>query len=132
MSYSDPIGDMITRIRNAQTAAHTVVSVPVSHLREKVLAVLEREGYIAGFKRVESSKGMPTFAVDLKYYNGKPVIVKISRVSKPGRRIYSQISRLPKYYNGLGVSILSTSMGVLSDHEARKLNVGGEVICQVF
>jgi len=132
MAISDPIGDMLARIRNAQGAGERAVSCPASKLRKSVLEVLEREGYIRGFSWAEVRSGVPEFTIELKYDEGTPVIKEIHRVSKPGRRVYSKIKDLPKVYGGLGIAILSTPRGVLSDSEARAQNVGGEVLCQVF
>lgn len=132
MSMSDPLGDMLTRIRNAQRARMTVVDSPASKLRQNVLDVLKREGYIRGYSREEVRPGVANLRIELKYHEGEPVIKQITRVSKPGRRVYSKIKDLPKFYNGLGISILSTPRGVLSDNEARAANVGGEVLCRVF
>jgi small subunit ribosomal protein S8 len=125
MSLSDPLGDMLTRIRNAQRARHSMCIAPASKLRANVLDVLRREGYIRGFAAEE-------LRIELKYNEGEPVIKEIHRVSKPGRRVYSKIKELPRVYAGLGVSILSTPRGVMSDAEARAANVGGEVLCRVF
>lgn len=132
MSLSDPVGDMLTRIRNGQAARLDSVTMPASRLRANVLDVLQREGYIRGYLEEEVRGGIREIRVELKYDNGKPVIREVHRVSKPGRRIYSKISDLPKVYNGLGISILSTPRGVMSDSEARTANVGGEVLCKVF
>lgn len=132
MTMSDPLGDMLTRIRNGQHAGKSAVAVPASKLRGNVLAVLEREGYIRGFSEVQIRNGIKEFNVELKYDQGEPVIREISRVSKPGRRVYSNIKDLKRIYNGLGISVLTTPKGVMSDHEARQQNVGGEVLCQVF
>ncbi|MBI4185037.1 MAG: 30S ribosomal protein S8 [Proteobacteria bacterium] len=132
MTMSDPLGDMLTRIRNGQRAGKSVVSVPASNLRANVLEVLKREGFIRGFERGELRPGVAVLTVQLKYAEGEPVIREIKRVSKPGRRVYSRIRDLSRMYNGLGISILSTPRGVMSDVEARKANVGGEVLCQVF
>jgi small subunit ribosomal protein S8 len=132
MTMSDPLGDMLTRIRNAQQAGHTKVEAPLSRLRTNVLDVLKREGYIRDFNVEETKDGHGTVVIELKYHEGRPVIQEISRVSRPGRRVYSKIKELPRYYNGLGCTILSTPRGVLSDHEARDQNVGGEVLCRVF
>ena len=132
MSMSDPMGDMLTRIRNAQSVGKSTVSCPASKFRANVLGVLEREGYIRGFSWAELRAGVQELTIELKYAEGEPVIREISRVSTPGRRIYSKIKDLPRVYNGLGISILSTPQGVLSDAEAREANVGGEVLCQVF
>jgi len=132
MAMSDTLGDMLTRIRNAQAARQGSVVVPASKLRGSVLDVLKREGYIRGYFSTDKRDGVSEFTVELKYQEGTPVIREISRVSKPGRRVYSGIKDLPKVYGGLGISILSTPRGVMSDSEARAQNVGGEVICQVF
>jgi small subunit ribosomal protein S8 len=132
MSMSDTLGDMLSRIRNGQTANKSVVDAPASRFRGNVLDVLKREGYIRNFSQVEKRPGINEFKIELKYYDGKPVISEIKRVSTPGRRIYSSINDLPKTYNGLGISILSTPRGVMSDNEARAAKVGGEVLCQVF
>jgi small subunit ribosomal protein S8 len=132
MTMSDPLGDMLTRIRNAQRARSSVVVSPASSLRANVLDVLKREGYIRGFSKVDVRPGVSELKIELKYLDGEPVIKEINRVSKPGRRIYSKISDLPKVYNGLGIAILSTPRGVMSDNEARAANVGGEVLCRVF
>ncbi|NKD54975.1 MULTISPECIES: 30S ribosomal protein S8 [unclassified Haematospirillum] len=132
MSMTDPVGDMITRIRNGQRAGKSSVVSPASGLRAGVLEVLVREGYIRGYERYVVRPGVEELRVELKYHEGKPVIQEISRVSTPGRRRYSKIKDLPKVYNGLGISILSTPRGLMSDHEARLANVGGEVLCRVF
>ena len=132
MSMSDPMGDMLTRIRNGQRCGMSTVSCPASKFRANVLDAMEREGYIRGFSWAELRKGLQELTIELKYSNGSPVIREISRVSKPGRRVYSRIKDLPREYNGLGVSILSTPRGVLSDAEAREANVGGEVLCRIF
>jgi small subunit ribosomal protein S8 len=132
MSMSDPMGDMLTRIRNGQRCGMSTVSCPASKFRANVLDALEREGYIRGFSWAELRKGLQELTIELKYSNGTPVIREISRVSTPGRRVYAKIKDLPREYNGLGVSILSTPRGILSDAEAREANVGGEVICRLF
>ncbi|TWT05721.1 30S ribosomal protein S8 [Reyranella sp. CPCC 100927] len=132
MSMSDPVGDMLTRIRNGQSARLDSITAPASRLRANVLDVLQREGFIRGFFEEELRPGIRELRIELKYDNGRPVIREIKRVSKPGRRIYSKIADLPKHYNGLGIAILSTPRGVMSDNEARAANVGGEVICKVF
>ncbi len=132
MSMSDPLGDMLTRIRNAQRARHTVCVAPGSRLRANVLDVLRREGFIRGFSSESLRPGVSQLRIELKYNEGEPVIKEIHRVSKPGRRVYSKIKELPRVYAGLGVSILSTPRGVLSDAEARAAHVGGEVLCRVF
>jgi small subunit ribosomal protein S8 len=132
MSMSDPLGDMLTRIRNGQSAGKSVVSSPASRLRANVLEVLKREGYIRDYSSVEVRTGISELQIELKYHEGTPVISQIQRVSRPGRRVYSGIKELKRVYNGLGISILSTPRGVLSDNEARDANVGGEVLCMVF
>lgn len=132
MSMSDPLGDMLTRVRNAQRARHAACVAPASKLRASVLEALKREGYIRGYTTEEVRKGISQFRIELKYTDGQPVIREIHRVSRPGRRVYSKIKELPRVYAGLGVSILSTPRGVLSDVEARAANVGGEVLCRVF
>ena len=129
---TDPIGDMLTRIRNGQRAKKAQVNSPASKLRARLLDVLQREGYIRGYTKFEMDSGKPELQIELKYHEGEPVIREISRVSKPGRRVYSSIKDLPTFYNGLGISILSTPQGVMSDSEARLANVGGEVLCRVF
>ena len=132
MSMTDPLGDMLTRIRNGQRARKTSVVAPASSFRASVLDLLKREGYIRGFSQYEVRPGVSEMKIELKYSEGEPVIREISRVSKPGRRVYSKIKDLPRVYNGLGVAILSTPRGVISDAEAREANVGGEVLCKVF
>ena len=132
MAMSDPLGDMLSRIRNGQVARKAAVPVPSSKLRARVLDVLQREGYIRGYSEFEIKKGISELNVELKYFDGEPVIKEISRVSKPGRRVYSGIKDLGRVYNGLGISILSTPKGVMSDAEARENNVGGEVLCRVY
>ncbi len=130
MSLSDPLGDMLTRIRNGQSAQKSAVNSPASKLRKNVLDVLKREGYIRGF--TQADEGHKELAIELKYHNGEPVIKEIRRVSKPGRRVYSGVKDLPRIYNGLGIAILSTPQGVMSDAEARNAHVGGEILCTVF
>ena len=132
MSINDPLGDMLTRIRNAQMRRKTKVSTPTSKLRERVLEVLTDEGYIRGYARVDYDGGKSEFEIELKYFDGEPVIKDIKRVSTPGRRVYSSVKNLPTVANGLGVSILSTPKGVMSDSQARNENVGGEILCSVF
>lgn len=132
MSMSDPLGDMLTRIRNAQRNRSASCVSPASKLRASVLDALRREGYIRGFSAEELRPGVAQLRIELKYAEGEPVIKEITRVSKPGRRVYSKIQDLPRVYAGLGTSILSTPRGVLSDAEARAANVGGEVLCRVF
>ncbi len=128
----DPLGDMLTRIRNAQTRGRTAVSTPASKLRARVLDVLQSEGYIRGYSEVAHDNGTNAFQVELKYFDGQPVIHEIQRISKPGRRVYASVKTIPRVHNGLGVSILSTPNGVMADHDARDQNVGGEVLCRVF
>ena len=132
MSMTDPIGDMLTRIRNGQSARMPLVNSPASKLRVRVLEVLQREGYIRGYSNGENEDGHPELSIELKYHDGDPVIRKINRVSTPGRRVYSKIKDLPRFYGGLGISILSTPRGVMSDAQARQTNVGGEILCLVF
>lgn len=132
MSMSDPLGDLLTRIRNGQMARKPVVLSPASKLRANVLDVLQREGYIRAWSQADLETGMRELTIELKYHDGQPVIKKIERISKPGRRVYSKIKDLPRSYNGLGIKILSTPRGVMSDAEARAANVGGEVLCEVF
>ena len=132
MSFADPIGDMITRIRNAQLRALYNVKIPSSKFRAKILDVLKQEGYISNYKLLPESNNKSSLVVDLKYYNGLPVIKEIKRVSKPGRRIYAKADSISKIQNGLGLAIVSTSQGIMSDNDARTKNVGGEIICRVF
>lgn len=132
MTMSDPLGDLLTRIRNGQRAGKQAIVAPASRLRSNVLDVLKREGYIRGYSKSEIAAGISELRIELKYHEGEPVIREIRRVSKPGRRVYSKIKDLPRVYNGLGISILSTPQGVMSDAEARAANVGGEVLCMVF
>ena len=132
MSVNDPIGDMLARIRNAQERGKSKVAVPHSKLRENVLNVLQGEGFIRGFAVVQQGNNKAEIEVELKYFDGAPVIRELHRVSKPGRRVYASVTTLPTVFNGLGISILSTPKGVMSDAEARAQNVGGEVLCTVF
>ncbi len=132
MAFTDPLGDLLSRIRNAQRARLTTVLSPSSKLRVNVLEVLKREGYIRDYSLAKDKRGISEVSVELKYFEGKPVIREVSRVSTPGRRVYTKINDLPRVYNGLGISILSTPKGVMSDKEARAANVGGELLCQVF
>jgi small subunit ribosomal protein S8 len=132
MMVNDPVGDMITRIRNAHIRKRPNVSTPGSKLRERILDVLKQEGYIRGYAVEPSPNGQTRIEIELKYFNGEPVIRDIARVSKPGRRVYRSVDDLPRVANGLGIAILSTSRGVMSEHEAREQNVGGEVLCRVF
>jgi small subunit ribosomal protein S8 len=132
MALNDPLGDMITRIRNAQMRNKSKVSTPGSKLRAHVLDVLKSEGYIRGYATVEFDTGRTEFEIELKYFDGHPVIREIARVSKPGRRVYASVKALPRINNGLGVAIVSTPKGVMADHQARDNNVGGEILCTVF
>ena len=132
MSFTDPIADMIARIRNAQLRTLNKVSIPNSKFRARILDVLKEEGYISDYKFLSDTKNKGSLLVDLKYYNGLPVIKEIRRVSKPGRRIYTRAGSIPKIKNGLGIVIVSTSMGIMSDNDARSKNIGGEIICRVF
>ncbi|MFC4352791.1 30S ribosomal protein S8 [Fodinicurvata halophila] len=132
MAMSDPLGDLLSRIRNGQQANKPVISAPASKLRANVLEVLKREGYIRDYRSSVDDEGFNRLEIELKYFEGEPVIREISRISRPGRRVYSKIRELPRYYNGLGIAILSTPRGVMSDHEARAANVGGELLCRVF
>jgi small subunit ribosomal protein S8 len=132
MSFNDPLSDMIARIRNAAMRKRSTVKTPASTLRRRVLDVLQDEGYIRGYTLVEREGAHPEFEIELKYFDGEPVIAEISRVSTPGRRVYSAIGDLKPVKNGLGISILSTSKGVMSDAAARAENVGGEVLCRVY
>ncbi|MBV9994400.1 MAG: 30S ribosomal protein S8 [Caulobacteraceae bacterium] len=132
MAMNDPVGDMIARIKNAGERKRSKVLTPASRLRQRVLDVLQAEGYIRGYSRTADAEGFPQFEIELKYFDGEPVIAEIARVSKPGRRVYSSISDLKPVKNGLGISILSTSKGVMSDTAARDANVGGEVLCRVY
>ncbi len=129
---NDPLGDMLTRIRNAAMRNKVVVQTPASKLRGWVLDVLADEGYIRGYEKTTNNSGQPQFEIALKYFEGKPAIRELKRVSKPGRRVYSGVKEVPQVRNGLGVSIVSTPKGVMSDSRARAENVGGEVLCQVF
>ena len=129
---NDPIGDMLTRIRNAQMRGKGDVETPASKLRARVLDVLADEGYIRGYKAVDGRDGHPALRIELKYYEGEPVIRELKRVSKPGRRVYMASNDIPQIRQGLGVSIVSTSKGVMSDANARAANVGGEVLCSIF
>jgi small subunit ribosomal protein S8 len=132
MTMTDPLGDMLTRIRNAQMRKSSKVSTPGSSIRKNVLDVLQAEGYIRGYSTVDFDNGRSEFEIELKYYDGEPVIRDIERISRPGRRVYASVKNIPRVANGLGVSILSTPKGVMSDAEARDQNVGGEVLCRVF
>ena len=132
MTLVDPIGDMLTRIRNGQMRSLNKIKIPFSNFRLKILEVLKKEGYIIDFNIDNGKKKIKFLSVDLKYYEGQPVIKEIKRVSKPGRRVYSKATSIPKVLNGLGLAILSTSKGVMSDADAMKNNLGGEIICKVF
>ncbi len=132
MSMSDPLGDMLTRIRNGQRASLKQVSCPASRMRASVLSVLKNCGYIRDYKEQVAETGHPEHIIELKYDAGQPVIRELQRVSKPGRRVYAAAKQIPRFYNGLGVTIVSTPKGVMDDQKAREENVGGEVLCQVF
>ena len=132
MTFVDPIGDMITRIRNAQMRMLNNVKIPGSKFREKILDVLKQEGYIADYKLLSDTNNRGNLSVDLKYNEGLPVIKEIKRVSKPGKRIYVRATSIPKIQNGLGLAIISTSKGIMTDNDARNQNIGGEIICRVF
>ena len=132
MSMTDPLGDMLTRIRNATGRKKSKVSTPASKLRARVLDVMKSEGYIRDYAQVDFDNGKSEIEIELKYYEGAPVIREISRVSKPGRRVYVSVKSIPHVANGLGVSILSTPKGVMADHQAREENVGGEILCRIF
>ena len=132
MAINDPLGDMLTRIRNAQMRRKNKVSTPGSRLRGHVLDVLKDEGYIRGYSTTELGNGRTEFDIELKYFEGQPVIRTIERVSKPGRRVYAAVDAMPRVANGLGITIVSTPKGVMADHAAREANVGGEVLCKVF
>ena len=132
MSFTDPIADMITRIRNAQLRTLDTVSIPSSKFRARILDVLKEEGYISDYKFLSDEENKGSLIINLKYYNGLPVIKEIRRISKPGRRIYTKADSIPKIQSGLGIAIVSTSMGIMSDNDARSKNIGGEIICKVF
>lgn len=132
MPVNDPLGDMLTRIRNAQMRGKSTVRTPASKIRAWVLDVLRDEGYIRGYERVEGPRGLPEIEISLKYYEGDPVIRDLKRVSKPGRRVYAGVKDIPQVRQGLGVAIVSTPKGVMTDSQARADNVGGEVLCTVF
>ena len=132
MAINDPVGDMLTRIRNAQMRGMSKTVTPASKLRARVLDVLQSEGYIRGYSSVEHPGNKKDFEIELKYFDGQPVIQNMKRVSKPGRRVYSAVKDIVPVRNGLGISILSTPKGVMSDTAAREHNVGGEVLCQVY
>lgn len=132
MSLSDPLGDMLTRIRNAYGRKKSSVSTPASRLRTRVLDVLKSEGYIRDYSQTDFENGKSEIEIELKYFDGEPVIREIERVSKPGRRVYASVKNLPRVNNGLGISVLSTPKGIMADHSARDANVGGEVLFTVF
>jgi len=132
MTFVDPIGDMLTRIRNGQMRSLNKINIPFSNFRSKILNVLKSEGYIVDFKIEEDKEKRKQILVNLKYYEGQPVIREIKRISKPGRRVYSRAGSIPRVHSGLGVAILSTSKGVMSDSDAIKKNLGGEIICRIF
>lgn len=132
MFFNDPVADLLTRLRNAHAARQHKVTLPASRLCQSICEVLEREGYIRAVSVADVRPGVRQMTVELKYYEGQPVIQMAKRVSKPGRRIYSAIAELPRVFNGMGIAILSTSQGILSDSEARERNVGGEVLCTVL
>ena len=132
MAINDPLGDLLTRIRNAQLRHKNKVSSPGSRLRANVLDVLKEEGYIRGYTTTDFGNGRTEFEIELKYFDGQPVIKEIERVSRPGRRVYADVNSVPRVANGLGVTIVSTPKGVMADHAARENNVGGEVLCKVF
>ena len=132
MSFADPVGDMITRIRNAQMRSLSSVEIPASKFRAKILDVLKKEGYISNYELLNNENSNNIINVHLKYNNGSPVIKEIKRVSKPGRRIYAKATSIPTIQNGLGVAIVSTSKGIMTDNDARLKKIGGEIICKVF
>ncbi len=132
MSFSDPVGDMIARIQNGQMRASSKIQMPASTFKGKILEVLKREGFISNYSLEEDEQKKSNFLINLKYNSGSPVISNIERISKPGRRFYSSAESIPKIQNGLGIAIVSTSKGVMTDSEARKANLGGEIICKVF
>ena len=132
MTFTDPIGDMFSRIRNGQMRSLSSIDIPLSNFRKNILEILKKEGYIKDFFIEKKEKNKVTLRISLKYYEGDPVIKEIKRISKPGRRVYSRANSIPKVMNGLGLAILSTPKGVMSDTEARKNNIGGEIICRVF
>lgn len=132
MSMNDVISDVLARIKNGQRAMHAQVRCPASRVVEALMNVLKNEGYIVGYKRETMSAGRDELVIDLKYYEGEPVIRELKRISRPGRRVYMSVRTLPKFHNGLGIAVLSTSKGVMSDFDARQAGVGGEVLCSVF
>ena len=132
MTMSDPLGDMLTRVRNGQQAEKKTIECPFSRLRENVCKVLEDEGFIRGYKVIELEGNKKDLQIQLKYTEGQGVIRQINRVSKPGRRVYTNVKTMPRFYNGLGVLVVSTPQGIMADHKARAANVGGEILCRVF
>jgi small subunit ribosomal protein S8 len=132
MAINDPVGDLLSRIRNGQLRGLSKISTPASKMRGRLLDVLKNEGFIRGYAEVEQKGSPKVFEVELKYHEGRPVIRELTRISKPGRRVYNSVDELKPYRGGLGISIVSTSQGVMSDADAREKNVGGEVLCQVF
>lgn len=132
MSFTDPLGDMIARIRNAQMRLHSKIEMPASSFKGKILEVLKNEGFILNYSINNIDENKKKFSIDLKYKSGSPVINNIQRISKPGRRIYASAESIPKIHNGLGIAIISTPKGVMTDSEAKKQKVGGEIICKVF
>ena len=132
MTMTDPLGDMLTRIRNGLTAKKSLVECPMSSLKESVLIVLKKEGFIRGYTVKKDNDKKPVLCIELKYFEGKPAIKEIKRASRPGLRLYSSKKDMPLNYGGLGISIVSTSKGLMSDHEARNSNIGGEILCSVF
>ncbi|MCH2677949.1 MAG: 30S ribosomal protein S8 [Alphaproteobacteria bacterium] len=132
MTMTDPLGDMLTRIRNGLTAKKSLVECPMSSLKESVLIVLKKEGFIRGYTVKKDNDKKPVLCIELKYFEGKPAIKEIKRASRPGLRLYSSKKDMPLNYGGLGISIVSTSKGLMSDHEARNANIGGEILCSVF
>ena len=132
MSFTDPLGDMIARIKNAQMRLHSKIEMPASSFKGKILEVLKKEGFILNCSLSTNIENKKRFLIDLKYKSGSPVINSIQRISKPGRRIYARATSIPRMHNGLGIAIMSTSKGVMSDSEAKKQKVGGEIICKVF
>ncbi len=132
MTMSDPLGDMLTRVRNGQQAGKTIVECPFSKVRENVCNVLKDEGFIRGYKIEDIGGNKKNLQIQLKYADGEGVIRQINRVSKPGRRVYTNVKTMPRFYNGLGILVVSTPQGVMADHKARAANVGGEILCRVF
>lgn len=132
MSMSDPLANMLAAIRNGQMARKTAITVPASKLKKAVLKVLAEEGYIRNFEEVTDSNNKPAIKIELKYFEGQPVIKKMQRLSSPGRRVYAQSTSMPRVYNGLGIVVVSTSKGVISDFEARQLKIGGELLCSIY